>query len=148
MEREFIRVRSIKDVVIFALLIIAGVILALLPEASGANIGGWLLIIAGIAVAFTLKSAYMDVKTKAIYNKKEISLPGNIKAKVLSALASTPQTIDRHMGGDGQGLLLKIYFNKRVGRAYIQLFEYIPHQFEPCSEVYEYELSKVEKLIH
>ena len=50
MEKNFIRVRSAKDIVIFSLLIIAGCVLALIPGADTLNLGGYCLIVIGVAL--------------------------------------------------------------------------------------------------
>ena len=48
---------------------------------------------------------------------------------------------------EGNGLRLDIYYAKSSGMAYMQLFEYIPYKYEACTAVYEYERSKISKLI-
>lgn len=147
MESNFIRVRSVKDIVIFASLIVVGIVLTILPEAEGANLGGYILITAGLVLALMLKSAFKDPKSKAIYHKKVFTFPGKMKATTLLALSSSPETLDLSEEGKGQVLMLNIYYSNDSGKAYAQLFEYIPHQYEPCSKVFEYEISKVKKLV-
>ena len=61
MEKTFIRVRSIKDIVIFVSLVIAGSVLILLPTGAAVNITGFFLIFAGLILAFVLKSGYKDI---------------------------------------------------------------------------------------
>ena len=147
MEKKFIRVRSTKDIIIFSSLIVLGAILALLFEAEAANLGGWTLIVAGVVVAFVMKSAYRDVDTKKMYHKKELLFSGDMKSKLLSALASNPQSIGSVNEGSSQAIMLRIYYSKPSAMAHLQLLEYIPYQYEPCSEMYDCELSKIEHLL-
>ena len=42
---------------------------------------------------------------------------------------------------------MDIYYNKDTAKAYIQLFEYVPYTYEPCSDVLEYNLSEVTNLV-
>ena len=147
MEKIFIRVRSAKDIVIFSLLIIAGCILAVIPGTDTLNLGGYCLIVIGAALALFLKSGYMNVDTKELYARKEFLFPKEMKVAILTALFSNPNSIELSKNGDSQALKLELFYNKTSGKAYLQLFEYIPYQYEVCSEIYEHEISKVDKLL-
>ncbi len=147
MKKNFIRVRSTKDIVISVSLLIIGLTLATIPNADGANLGGCTLIVAGVLLGWLLKSGYKDEESCEKYFRKEYSFLGDMKTPILQALASAPDTIDLSKEGRGQTLIFRIYYSKRSGKAYLQLFEYIPHQYEACSEMYEYEISKVKKLL-
>ena len=147
MEKTFVRVRSAKDVVAFASLIIIGTVLVTLPTGAGVNIAGFCMIFAGIILAFTLKSDYMDTETKVRYRKRDHYFQHAMHPVILSALVSKPESIDLEQEDKGSSVKLDIYYSKPSGKAYLQLFEYIPHSYEPCSEQYEHEVSRVEKLI-
>ena len=147
MEKTFVRVRSAKDVVAFASLIIIGTVLITLPTDAGVNIAGFCMIFAGIILAFTLKSDYMDTETKVRYRKREHYFQQAMHPVISSALVSKPESIDLEQANKGTSVKLDIYYSKPSGKAYLQLFEYIPHSYEPCSQQYEHEVSRVEKLI-
>ena len=70
-----------------------------------------------------------------------------MKSSILSALALSPRSIDLTQEGKGNTLILKMYYSKVSGKAYLQLFEFIPYQYEPCSEMYEYEIDKIANLL-
>ena len=147
MKKNYIRVRSAKDIVIFSLLIIAGCILAVIPGTDTLNLGGYCLIVIGVAFALFLKSDYKDVDTKELFMKKEFLFPKEMKVAILTALFSNPNSIELSKNGQSQALKLELFYSKKSGKAYLQLFEYIPYQYEVCSEIYEYEISKVGKLL-
>ena len=147
MEKTFIRVRSVKDIVISASLIILGSILVALPTGAGVNIAGFFMIFAGLILFFILKSGYKDTETGISYKKKEYYFQQAMNAPISAALASKPESIDLGEANKGNAIKLDIYYSKASGKAYLQLFEYIPYKYEPCSKSYEHELSKVEKLI-
>ena len=147
MEKNFIRVRSVKDIVISASLIILGSVLVALPTGAGVNIAGFFMIFAGLILFFILKSGYKDTETGISYKKKEYYFQQSMNAPISSALASKPESIDLGEANKGNAVKLDIYYSKASGKAYLQLFEYIPHSYEPCSKQYEYEMSRVEKLI-
>lgn len=147
MEKEFIRVRSVKDVVIFASLIILGCVLVALPTGTAVNITGFFLIFAGLILALLLKTGYKDTQTGEMYCKKEHYFQQASNAAVSAAIASKPESVDLSEADKGNAVRLDVYYGKNTGKAYLQLFEYIPYKYEPCSKVYEYEVARVEKLI-
>ena len=147
MEKTFIRVHSIKDIVIFISLLILGSILVAVPTGDAVNITGFFLVFAGAILALVLKTGYKDVETNEKYIKKERCFQQAMHAAIADAIASKPDSIDLSQENKGNALKLDIYFSKATGKAYIQLFEYVPYTYQPCSKMYEYEISKVGKLI-
>ena len=147
MEKTFIRVHSIKDIVIFISLLILGGILVAVPTSDAVNITGFFLILAGVILALVLKTGCKDVETNVKYIKKERYFQQAMHAAIADAIASKPDSIDISQENQGNAIKLDIYFSKASGKAYIQLFEYVPYTYQPCSKMYEYEISKVGKLI-
>ena len=147
MEKTFTRVHSIKDIVIFISLLILGGILVAVPTSEAVNITGFFLVFAGAILALVLKTGYKDVETNEKYIKKERYFQQTMHAAIADAIASKPDSIDLSQENKGNALKLDIYFSKATGKAYIQLFEYVPYTYQPCSKMYEYEISKVGKLI-
>ena len=147
MEKKFVKVRSVKDIVVFTSFVIAGCALALLPESVGANIGGYILILAGFILAFMLKSAYEDMDTRQKYVKKEYFFGSELRSSIEKAIGSNPSSLNLKEEGKGQSLKVVMFSSKSADKAYLQLFEYIPYEYQPKSEVFEYGYSAVEKLV-
>jgi hypothetical protein len=147
MEKTFIRVRSIKDIVIFTSLAIVGIILTVLPVGDAAHIAGFFIIFAAAILAFVLKSAYKDVDTNDKYFKKERYFQQTMRNAISEAIASKPDSVDLSEEDKGNALRLDTYYSKSSGKAYLQLFEYVPYTYQPCSKMHECELSNVTKLI-
>lgn len=147
MEKEFVRVRSVKDIIIFLSLLILGSVLIMLPTGAAVNITGFFLIFAGIILALVLKTAYKDLDTGIKYQKKERFFQQTMNAAISSAIASKPDSVDLGEEDKGNAVRLDVYFSKSAGKAYLQLFEYVPYKYEPCSKIYEYEIEKVQNLI-
>ena len=147
MEKKFISVRTVNDIVIFSSLIVAGFVLPLIFDTAEICFVGYAFIAIGVLGACFLKSGYKNVETQEIYCKKEFTFPGIMKDTILAALALSPRAIDLTQDGKGEAVMLKIYYSKSSGKAYLQLFEFVPHQYEPCSKMYEYEISKIANLL-
>lgn len=147
MERNFVKSRSVKDVVISTSIIVLGCILAIVPLGAGVAIGGYMLIILGFLIALLMKSEYREELSGEKYQKQEYFFPKEEKNQLLSALASAPGKIDLGQKGKGQVLRLDIYYSKALGKCYIQLFEYVPYQYAPCSHMIGCELAKISNLL-
>ena len=134
MEKTFERVRSIKDIVTFVSLVVLGSILIALPTSASINITGFFLIFAGLILALVLKTGYKD-ENGGKYQKKERFFQQAMNAEICAALASKPDSVDLSEEDKGNAIRLDIYSCKSSGKAYIQLFEYVPYRYEPCSKI-------------
>lgn len=139
MEREFIRVRSIKDIVISSLLLTIGSVLVILPTSDSINITGFFMLLTGLLLFFVLKSAYKDNESGEKFNKKERFFSQDMHERLCKAI-TCPQDMDFSTEDKGSTLRLDIYYNK--SKVLVQLHEYIPHTYEPCSPLVEYDRTK------
>lgn len=147
MEKTFCRVRSARDITIFISLIVLGSVLVALPTGAGVNIAGFFMIFAGIILALMLRTGYKDVDTGEKYQKKEYYFQQAVKSEVSAALKSDPSSIDLSQADKGNAVKLDIYYSRPSGKAYLQLSEYVPYKYEPCSVMYEHHISKIDKLV-
>ena len=149
MEKNFIRVRSAKDIIISTLVTIVGIILFVLQASTGINILGFFLMLIGMLLFSTLKSCYKDKDTGIRYCKKERYFEGCRRDELSSAISkrNCKCKVDLSKENLGNTLRLDIYYNKQAGKAYMQIFEYIPYRYEPYSNLYEHELVNVIELI-
>ena len=147
MEKTFVRVHSVKDIVISLSLIVSGSILVALPTGTGVNVAGFFMIFAGLLLGLFMKTGYKDTASGERFLKKEHYFQQAMNTSISSALESNPGSIDLNEANKGNALKLDIYYNTASGKAYMQLFEYIPYRYEPCSKMYEHETAKIEKLV-
>lgn len=147
MENNFSRVRSAQDIIISTVLAAAGILLVILPTSVPVNILGFTLAFAGIVMFLVLKSSYIYGKTGEKLTKKERFFPASKMESISKALATDPEKVDFSMENSGNGLRLDVYFSRKSGRVYAQLFEYIPYKYQPCSKLFEYQLKDSNALI-
>ena len=147
MEKTFNKVRSTKDIVISAGLAAGGCVLVALPTSTSINILGFFMLFAGILLFLMLRSGYKEVETGEKFSKTERYFSQTLRAELAEKIASKPQTVNLAEEDKGNALRLDIYYGRKTGKAYIQIFEYIPYKYEPCSKQYEYALSEVTNLI-
>ena len=148
MDKEFIRVRSVKDIAISISLALLGAILLALPTSSSVNTAGFFMLIAGIILFLSLRGAYKETDSGKRFIKQELYFANDMMDELSEAMATDkPSSIDLAQEDKGRGIRLDIYYRKEDGKSYMQLFKYVPYKYEPCSIVYEYKLSQVTQLI-
>ena len=145
MEKNFERVRSKRDIWISVSLLVLGCGLMILPNSDSINVTGFIIILAGIIMAFTLRTAYKDCLTGEIYSKKERYF-AHAKHDQLMLSLTSPNHFCNNGENEGSSLRLDVYYNKN--KVYIQLMEYVPYTYEPCTRFYEYDISNGGKFIH
>ena len=147
MEKNFIKVRSAKDLTISISLTISGAVLVALPTATSINILGFFMIFAGILLFLMLRSGYKEQESGVRYCKIEHYFSQAERADISACLASRPSAINLSEEDKGNAVRLDVFFSKESGKAYVQLFEYIPYKYESCSKQFEYPISEVADLI-
>ena len=147
MDKEFCRVRSAKDIVISVSLIILGIILFFLPYGIGIKIGGFFLFLLGSLFLWLFKSVYKETGEKTVYHKRELYFRRELLNPILKGVVSDPHSIDISAEGLGWTIKLNVYYSKSADKGYIQLFEYIPYNYEPCTEMLEYRINQIDNLI-
>ncbi len=146
MEKNFVKVRSIKDITISVVLAVAGCIMVALPTASSVNVAGFFLMFAGLLLFFILRTAYKDEATGVKYCKTERYFAQAERPELIRKIESDPNSIDLSGENNGNSVRLDIYYSKQSGKAYLQVFEYIPYNYEPCSRQIEHDIEAVGRL--
>lgn len=147
MNKEFIRVRSVRDYTVVSLLIAAGAILSAIHDNAPLSITGCFLVFGGVIMALFLKTGYKDTETGLKYKKREKYFRQTMHDSILAVIETKPESIVISHEENENSLKLDIYYSKSAGKAYLQLFEYVPYRYEPCTAVFEHEISKVKNLI-
>lgn len=147
MNQQFIKVRSIKDIIISSSVILAGFILTLLSLGTGATLAGCTIIVVGVILALILKSAYREVNNPGIYYKKEYFFEPKHKVELIRAIEHNPTKIDLSDEGKGLSIRLDLYYSRVSQRAFLQLFEYVPYEYIAVSEVTECDRYEVKHII-
>ena len=95
-----------------------------------------------------LKSVYRKEGTKEIYKKRKLQFRREILQTIREAVLSDPNQIDMTKEGMGWTVKLNIYYNRKTDKGYIQLYEYIPYNYEPRTQMLEYRIGQIEKLLN
>ena len=147
MEKQFNRVRSVSDVIVSVSMLVSGAILMFFSSNIGLNIGGFFLLLSGSLFICMYKNGYKESESKVMYHKKELYFRKDTLKSTKEAVLSDPGSIELSTIGKGWTLKLNLYYNKKTGKAYIQLFEYLPFNYEPVTDMLEYDVEEIQRLI-
>ena len=147
MKKEFVRVRSVKDIVIFSLITIAGLALSFVHYNIPICMTGCFLVFIGVMLILFLKSGYKEIHSGEHFKKVERYFQQAMHESIKDAINSNPNSIDLSEEDKGNALKLDVYYSKTTGKAFLQLFEYVPYSYQPCSEIIEHEMKDVDKLL-
>lgn len=146
MNKEFLKVRTMTDITISSILLISGIILVSLPTSDSVNIFGFVAFISGILLLAILKTGRQDIETKERYCLKNRYFPKSRKSEILNAIENNIDNID-NSGENNDGLRMDIYYNKQNHKAFIDLFEYVPYNYERIAPTIECTTDKIKKLL-
>lgn len=136
--KTFVRAHSALDLTVSISLMAVGTILVTIPSSQAVNILGFFMMFAGIILIMIYKSGYKNLETGERFLKKEHYFSLNMRTSVMEALdRNNPKGIDYKEEDKGNNLRMDVYSNKKKDIAYIQLFEYVPYKYQPCSKIYE-----------
>lgn len=147
MEKNFVKVQSSKDIIISISLIVIGAALALLPLGGATNVTGICVAITGVILLLLLKNGYKDSATGERYAKKELYYHISMKNELTAHIAKNPEAIEAGTDESNNALRLVVYYSEKSGKAYMQLFEYVPYKYEARTDMMEYDLAQVNKFI-
>lgn len=147
MEKNFIRVRSAKDITVFATLVIAGSVLVALPTSSSVNILGFFMIFTGVLLAIFMKTGYKEQESGTRFCKREIFFDKSRQSELSKAIQTRLSPSDVKEANVGNGIRLDIYHSKATGTSFVQLYEYVPYKYEPCTIMYEHPYENVSEIL-
>ena len=100
-----------------------------------------------IFVGIFMKSGYKDETSGINFSKKELYFDKSRQVELSKALPVRLCASDIKVNNEGNGIRLDIYHNKTVGKGYVQLFEYVPYSYEPCTGMYEHSYESLSEIL-
>lgn len=147
MEKEFVRVRSMRDVIVSAAMTVIGIVLIVLPTSVSVNIFGTCLAVPGVLMLLFYKTDYRDTETGLRFRRVIKYYPASRKAEIMAALKSDLSKVAWNEKGTADGLMLDIYVGHGCNKVFIRVSEFIPYNYEPCSDWFEYDVAHVAQMI-
>lgn len=149
MEKYFSRARSAQDIVVSVMFIVLGILLIVFPFSKMSGVVGCFMILIGVSMLFVLRSVYKDKFNGECFRKTAVFFPIGMKDEVVKAMEEgNLDTIPRPKDDmAAQSLMLSTFYDKDADRVFLQLFEYIPYSYRPCTTFYETRWHTVKHLV-
>ena len=145
MEIAIKKSRTTYDILFSSFIIITGLVTCALAQSGAITLMGVFFIVMGIICWLILKSGYSDTSTMQKLTKVELYFPVEHKSSILDAVLNEPQKLDKFPSSKMNSLKLDLYYND--DDVYMQLFEYIPCSYKPCTKVIKHEAFDLRKLV-
>ena len=130
MENYFVKVHAYKDLIISAIILVAGIALIFVNK-----IVGIVIILCGLLSFLLYKSGYRYNNQGVLLQKKNIELSRKCQQSVLDFLNERSTELNLIPGNEGGTLLLDVWYNKEENIAYSQLSIYQELAFQEITDV-------------
>ncbi len=147
MEKEFVRVRSVRDIIVSVVMAVCGIVLIALPTSVSVNIFGTCLAVPGVLMLLFLKTDYKDPETGNRYRRVIKYYAASRKSEILAALKNDPAKSDWNETDSSNGLMLDIYVSRNADEVFVRASEFIPYNYVPCSDWFSFKSDSVAKLL-
>ncbi len=142
MEMNFKKVHTVTDLVISAVILIAGIVL------SFYSLGiGFIVALCGLLMVLFCKGGYKKDGEGVVLKKKSEELCKSSKASVVEFLNGKSAEVTLKQGNEGGCVRLLVYYNKCEKIAYAQLFDFHDYSYQPSMDMVELRGECVDKLL-
>ena len=114
---------------------------------SGAiTLMGVFFIIIGLVCWFILKSGYVDARSLKMIAKSEVYFPIEYKQKLIDAVLNNPDYLKDMPRSAMNTMKVDVYHNQQD--LYLQLFEYVPCEYKPCTKLIKHKMCDISQILH
>ena len=142
MEIKFKSVHTVKDLVISATILAAGIGLYFVNAGLGVVIA-----VCGLLMLLFYKSGHKREGEGIVLKKKAFDIAYHCRDSVKGFLEGKDVEPELDTKENGGVVRLEIYYNTDAAVAYAQLFDFSSYTYEPATEIVELRGQRAEKLI-
>ena len=142
MEIKIKSVHTVKDLVISAVILAAGIGLFFVNKGLGA-----VIVACGLLLLLFYKTGHKREGENIDLAKKALDVSQNCRESLKGFLDGKDVEPEIHFNGTEGVIRLEIYYNADEAVAYVQLFDFSDYTYEPATEIVELRGQKAEKLI-
>ena len=142
MEIKLKSVHTIKDFVISAIILAAGIGLFFVNKGLGV-----VIVACALLVLLFCKTGHKREGEDIILKKKAFDISHNCRESLKGFLDGKDVEPEISLIGTGGVVRLEIYYNADAAVAYAQLFDFSNYTYEPATEIVELRGERAEKLI-
>lgn len=142
MEIKFNSVHTVKDLIISAIVLAAGIGLFFVNTGLGIVIG-----FCGLLMLVFYKSGHRREGESVVLQKKAFDIAHRCRDSVKAFLDGKDVEPEIDAGRSGGVVRLEVYYNADVPVAYAQLFDFSDYTYQAATEIVELHGERAEKLI-
>lgn len=142
MEIKFKKVHTMKDLVISAVILAAGIGLYIVNAGLGVVIGG-----CGLLMSIFYKAAYKREGEDTILRKTALDISHSCRESLKEFLDGKDVEPEVKKSVNGAVIRLEVYHNAAFSVAYAQLFDFSNYAYVPATEIVELRGNKADTLI-
>ena len=136
------RVHTAKDLVISAIVLVAGIGLYFLNAGLGITI-----IVCGLLLLVFYKAGYKREGEDIVLHKEALDVSHSCRDSLKGFLEGKDVEPEVNTNINGGVIRLEVYYNADAAIAYAQLFDFSNYTYEPATEIVELRGPRAEKLI-
>lgn len=140
------KARTKYDILFTVVILLIGILSCVLSTSGSITLMGVMFILAAIVCWFILKSGFIDTTTSQTLSKSEVFYAVEHKNGILDAVLNNPANLDKYPRCTMNTIKIDIYYNDND--AYMQMYEYIPCDYKPCTKLIKHKMCDVSKLLH
>ncbi len=142
MEIKLKKVHTVKDLVISAIVLAAGIGLFFVNEALGATVAA-----CGLLLLLFHKAGYKRVGEDIVLRKDALDVSHSCRDSLMAFLEGKDVEPKVDKTENGGIIRLEVYHNADAAVAYAQIFDFSDYTYEPATEIVELRGPQAEKLI-
>lgn len=142
MEIKLKKVHTVKDLVISAIVLVAGIGLYFLHAGLGITI-----IVCGLLLLIFYKAGYKREGEDIVLHKEALDVSHSCRDSLKGFLEGKDVEPEVNTNINGGVIRLEVYYNADAAIAYAQLFDFSNYTYEPATEIVELRGPRAEKLI-
>ena len=145
MDQTIRKSRTSYDMLFSMVIVFIGIAACAISHSGAITLMGILFIITGIICWMILKSGYVDTTTSRSIKKEEAYFPVEYKQNLIDAVLNNPERLNELPNSPMNTMKVHLFHNDTD--LYLQLFEYIPCEYKPCTKLIKHKMCDLSKLI-
>lgn len=142
MEVNFKRVHTLNNIIITAIIAVAGIGLFFVNTGLGIA-----LVFVAVLMFFLWKSGFRKEGVSTVFTKAAIDVPRSFRQNIIDFLEGTTDEVDFKEGCEGGCVRIEAFYNKSEQIVFAQLMDFSSYTYQPVGKVAELRGARATKFI-
>ena len=142
MEKNFRRVHTLNNIIITAVIAVAGIGLFFVNAGLGIA-----LAVVAVLMFFLWKSGFRKDGLDTVFTKEAIDVPRSFRQNIIDFLEGKSDEVEFQEGCEGGCVRIEAFYNKTEQVVFAQLMDFSSYTYQPVGEMVELRGAKAAKFI-